>query len=402
MTASLLVPEKALDKVLKRLGKLAKTAGVSLEILPGTTTLIRDKQVITCARLTVGDLPSAGGYEFVARIEHLKGGNALSKAPSETHHELDAAWRSAKGSCEHCGASRLRKETFLVRQSGKRLMQIGRNCLADFLMTNPAQMVAQAELVKEISEGWDDEYWARGGGGWEIATVAFVACAVSSVERHGFRKSGLAMSTKNDATFLARPPPPTPDSRVGEIWLKEQPTEAQIQKATAIARWALGLTEQDLKTEYLWNLHIAMKQQGVGKHAGLLASAPTAYDRAMGVVHEKKKQLTLAADGYAVEKDFIFKGEVTLIRRAVVASNFGAKTICTFRSDAGHEIVWFATGSAPGEGYGPSVGARFVIKGRCKKHENYKGTKQTVLSRVSWKAIEVSVDSGGEKVQESA
>jgi len=383
MTLSLLVPQEALPKVYKRLDKLARTAGVLCEEVPGTTTLIDDKRTLTCARLTIGDLPAVNGYEFAARIEHTKDGNLVVRGPGETH-DLDESWRHAEPLCSHCGKKRSRKETFLLRQYGVALIQIGRNCLADFLMTDPSKMVALAELVKAIGEETDDEHWGGYGGYWEVAPLAFVACAVASTERYGFVKASEPGATKDDAWWLANPPHPLA-AKSPKQWEEEQPTEDQIEAAHAIVAWAASPGEH--ASEYLWNLSLAVKAPGIGKHAGLLASAPAAYNRFLGKQVEKKIA-PLRPEGFAVEKGEVFKGEVTLIRHYLHHDErFNtSKAICTFRTDAGHELTWFATGIAPK----PDMqGMRFAIKGRCKKHETYKGINKAVLSRVTWKPIEM-------------
>lgn len=397
MTLSLLIPQEALDQVMKRLGKIARTAGVQMEILPGTTTLIDDKRVLVCSRLSIGAMPSVSGYEFAARIEHTKDGNVIVRGPGETH-DFDLHWRAAPPNCDHCKTRRSRKETFLVRQHGIGLLQIARNCLADFLMVSPTQIVAIAEFVKALGGELDDERWGSYGGSWEVAPLAYVACAVSSIERHGFRKSDSDGPTRASADFISGRMPSGDQNR--ERWLEEQPTEAQIEKAKLIAAWLLSLQESDLASEYLWNLHLAMKQPGCGKHRGLLASAPVAYDRAQGNAVKKKLEVqkrAVAATGFAVEEGFIFQGEVELIRQIIVPGAFGSKAICIFRSDSGHEIKWAASGDAPRE-----IGQRYTIKGRCKKHETYKGVSQTVLSRVSWKGFQGMQNHEGNRPEEKS
>lgn len=384
MTLSLLIPQEAVAKVLKRLDKLARTAGVLIEEVPGTTTLIKGARVLTCARVTIGDLPSVGGYEFAARIEHTKDGNVIARGPQETE-ALDGSWRTAEPLCEHCGKKRSRKETFLLRQYGMRLMQIGRNCLADFLMTDPSKMVALAELVKAVAGEMDDEHWGGYGGFWEVAPLAFIACAVASTERDGFvsTKSEFKTPTRAIAHFLSQP---CCSAELHAEWLAGQPNEDHIETAHAVIAWAAN--PGDNASEYAWNLSLAVKQAGVGKHEGLLASAPAAYNRFLGKQVEKKLAPARPV-GVAVEKGDIFKGEVTLIRHYLHASDdkWGTtKAICTFRTDEGHELTWFASGIAPK----PDMqGMRFQIKGRCKKHEEYKGVKRAVLARVTWKPIEI-------------
>ncbi len=381
MTLSLLVPQEALPKVYKRLDKLARSAGVLCEEIPGTTTLIDGARVLTCARITIGDLPAVGGYEFAARIEHTKDGNVVVRGPAETQ-DLDESWRTAEPLCSHCSKKRLRKETFLLRQYGVALLQIGRNCLADFLMTDPSRMVALAELVKAIREESDDEHWGSYGGYWEVAPVAFVACAVASTERYGFKKSSEENSTRQHAEWLSGPPP----GETYEQWKKEQPTEDQIECAHQIVAWAA--TPGESASEYRWNLSLAVKQPGIGKHAGLLASAPSSYFRELGRELGKKAPAP-RPDGYAVaEKGDVFKGEVTLIRHYLQADDkwSTSKAICTFRTDDGHEIVWYASGIAPKP---DMIGMRFQVKGRCKRLSEARGNycRQTVLARVTWKPV---------------
>ncbi len=397
MTLSLLVPQEALPKVQKRLDKLARSAGTTIEEIPGLTTLIADKSTLVCARLGIGPMPRVSGYEFAAKIEHTPSGNVISRAPSETV-DLDAEWRHKSPHCDHCGKHRSRKETFLLRQHGIGLLQIGRNCLADFLMGDPTAIVAAAEFVRALGEEASDERWGSYGGFWEVSPVAYVACAVSSIERYGFRKSGEPGSTRIDADFLAGRRPSDYNAR--KLWDEGQPSEAQVARAKAIAEWVLTLSESELRSEYLWNLQLAMKLPSASKHAGLLASAPPAYDRAMGNAVKLKlvaQKRAAAAPGYAVEEGFIFEGECELIRLNIIAGAYSSRAICTFRAASGHEIVWFASGRAPTE-----IGARYHVKGRCKKHETYKGTTQTVLARVRWKGWQGMQNHEGNRPTESA
>jgi hypothetical protein len=383
MSLSLLIPQEAVKKVLKRLAKLGKTAGVEVYEIPGTSTLVDGDRSIVCARIEIGPMPSVGGYEFAARIEHTPAGNVIVRGPGETK-DLDASWRTAEPHCSHCSTKRARKETFLLRQYGVALLQIGRNCLADFLMTDPSRMVAAAELAKSVSGIMGDDgqdCWGGWGGHWEPSVLAFVAAAVASTERNGFVKSSEpGRTTRTDAEWLCNPPPK--DSSDFKAWTDQQPTADQIENAHAVIAWASDAGPG--ASEYRWNLSLAVKQQGIGKHAGLLASAPIAFNRELGKRAEKKAA-PARAEGYAVEEGFIFKGEATLIRHYLSESDWGSVAICTFLTDAGHEIVWFASGVAPK----PDMqGMRFQIKGRCKKHASRNGVSQTILSRVTWAPVQ--------------
>lgn len=386
---SLLIPADALASVLRRLQKLAKTAGTSVTQLPGTTTLIADKRVLVCARVSVGDLPRVAGYSFVARLEHLKGGNVIVRLPAEP--ELPEYWRTSRAICDHCGKVRTRKETFLLRGPDGKTIQIGRNCLADFLSEDGASFVAMAELVRAIGDEQGDETWNGYVGQWEVSPVAFIACAVSAIEQSGFRKSNEEGSTKDDATFLCGKKPTS--DRARERWLKGQPTEAHVARAEAIVRWIAG--DHAAPSEYLWSLRLAVSEPGVGKHAGLLASAPVALARAeeRAIQYKLSVAAQRPAAGFAAPVGELFEGQATLVRVAEVPGFRGsAKRICTFRTGEGFELVWFATGVAPAR-----RGDVYQLKGKVKKHESYQGVSQTVLSRVRFELVgeEMATESVG-------
>lgn len=376
---SLLIPSEALRSVLLRLSKIARTAGTSVTQLPGTTTLIDDKRVLVCSRVTVGELPSVAGYSFVARLEHLKDGNVVVRLPAEP--ELPEYWRTARAICDHCGKIRMRKETFLLRATEGKTIQIGRNCLADFLGEDASRFVAMAELVKELDDASSDESWNGYVGHWEVSPVAFIACAVSSIESSGFRKSDEEGSTKEDATFLCGKKPSA--FRAREAWLKGQPTEAHVARAEAIVRWIAA--DHASPSEYLWNLRLAITEPGVGKHAALLASAPVAMARAEESAIKYKRSLAAQRPqaGFAGPVGAVFEGKATLLRFAEVRGFRGAsKRICTFRSEAGFELVWFATGLAPAR-----RGDLYQLKGKIKRHDTHQGVSQTVLTRVQFELV---------------
>ncbi len=56
---------------------------------------------------------------------------------------------------------------------------------------------------------------------------------------------------------------------------------------------------------------------------------------------------------------------------------WGPSTLVKFLDDAGNVLTWFASGD---QDYVP--GARVTIDGTDKKHSDYKGVRETALSRV--------------------
>jgi len=390
---SLLIPTEVLASVQKVLGRLAKRAGVEVTPVPGTSyrSPLRDTtRLVACGRITVGAMPRINGWAFVARLEHTAEGVVTACAPGES---LPPAYREAKPVCEHCGTARRRAETFVLRAPTGELSQIGRNCLAEFLACDASRLVHAAELALWLAQhAVDAEFDPEDdgiGGSWfgrgDIRIEWFVACAVASIAQYGYHKSGTDQPTRADASWRANPPFGA-CARERELWRAAQPTEEQRARAAQIVAWAQALAG-DL-SDYEHNLRIAARLPVVGKHAGVLASLPVAYERAMGIELDKKA---------APRKVSEFWGElgkrsevtVTLVKLVEIDSRWANPTLCIFVTADGAKLIWFASGSCPRD-----IGAEYKVKGTVKKHEEYKGVKQTVITRVKWE-----VATSGQAVQ---
>lgn len=388
---SLLIPEAAQKETVKRLSKLAKKAGVSVTPVEGITMLVNGKgRVLTCARLTVGDLPKTNGWAFVARLEHTKAGNLVSCAPGEI---AALEWRTAEPVCEHCGTLRRRRDTFVLRGPDGESKQIGRNCLADFLMVDATELVYQAEFVRKLGEESDPDYersWGRSYDG--PTTEFFLAYAVSSIELHGFRKRTTEGCTADEAEFFAGPKPGVGfdgNTRAQEAWKAGQPTEAHLARAALVRAWAANLTEDETRSsDYLWNLHLACKLEAcdLRRYSGILASTPAAYDKAMGIEAAKKLE---AKKSFPTEPIGTIKKRETFVvtfkHRAGFDNDYGGGVVCAFETEAGDQLVWFATGACPGS---DDLNKVMRLTGTPKKHTTRNGRPQTILTRCAFELVE--------------
>lgn len=391
---SLLIPEAVQKEVSKRLSKLAKKAGVEMMPVPGITSIVvvrkNKKCVVNCARMTVGAFPKTNGWAFVARLEHTEAGNLVSCAPDEIAAE---EWRTAAPVCEHCNTSRRRRDTFVLRGPDGESKQIGRNCLADFLMVDATELVWQAELVRSLSNESDPDHEGSWGSGYAMpSTDEFLACVVSSIELHGFRKTkSEGGSTAGEAEFFAGPEPKRDlDGGTTAIaaWTEGQPTDAHKARATMVREWAANLSQEATKgSDYLWNLHLACKLLGcdLRRYAGVLASTPAAYDRAMGIEQAKKaealKTYPTTPIGTIGKRETF---EVTFVRRASYDNAYGGGIICAFETAAGDQIVWFASGECPGS---DDLNKHMKLTGKVKSQGERNGRPQTTLTRCKFELV---------------
>jgi hypothetical protein len=105
-----------------------------------------------------GEPPRLEGWEVVGRLDHVDGGPGRVSFAGQ---RLDrGAWLGAEPWCEHCGLLRRRTVTYLVRDGGGEVRQIGSSCLRDYTGRDLARALRQAELLERarvVLERWREE-----------------------------------------------------------------------------------------------------------------------------------------------------------------------------------------------------------------------------------------------------
>jgi hypothetical protein len=143
---------------------------------------------------------------------------------------------------------------------------------------------------------------------------------------------------------------------------------------------ALGLGSSD----YDHNVRIVLARVGCDpKHFGILASIPATYHRAIGRELTRAAEANAADGGHWGEIGKRATVKATLMRVGYSDGMYGRIAICTFRTAEGSDLVWFASGSAPGLA---DVGTVYSVKATPKRHDSRNGRAQTVISRASLSA----------------
>jgi hypothetical protein len=395
-TIALLTPKiESTTKKLEALAKRAAKHGLAFTWSPisGTTTLIREtwvpveghrnggyvrKEAIECGRFEVSELPVIEGHRLVARLEHTTAGNLVNHAPGAA--DLPEHYRTAAPLCEHCSTTRARKDTFVLQRADGSLIQIGRNCMADFLRSSDPTKLLDEYFGIMSSADPDESYgtWDC----WTTPTLDYVAAALASIERYGFRKAGSDdRTTRDDANFLTDRCPSNPG--LARQWREEQPTDEQRKRAAEIIAWAQAV--EPGASDYLHNVRVACSLAAIdGKRTGILASVPQAYNRAMGILASREALAAQPDPGYFGDLSSKVQAQVTLLREYEVPNNYGCTTILTMRTPEGHELVWFASRTfRKADGEKVKIGETLQIKGTVKSHRRdaKTGRAQTVITR---------------------
>jgi hypothetical protein len=400
-----------LDAKLEKLNRRAKRLGVPPVQVQQLTAWERIEsakdestglsRVVDMAYFSVSvEVPSLAGWRFLATLEHMNGTNLIKKSPTIAEETNLETYRTCGPTCEHCNKPRNRADTYVIENlaSAKR-MQVGSNCLADVLGlgATPEQAAQWAEWIQSIDlaslcgEG-DNDF--EGGGGRVLDAVpllSFLEVCAALVRVDGYRSrkyaeasEGRVASTAHDALFHYDPPHGMSSKTVAS--LKErygsfpiEPGQSDRDEAKAAVAWALAITP---KSDFDWNLKALAGQEMMGlRNAGIAAYLIAGYRRAMELeVERKARNAALPPSEHVGELGKRIKGATVVYLATPFAgeTQYGPLFIHKFRDTSGNDIVWKTSTSMESETPGREFKADFTPK----KHDDYKGRKQTEVSRM--------------------
>jgi hypothetical protein len=333
-----------------------------------------------------GKAPTLNGWSFVAKIEPHQAGNLVKTTPAFSDYPIKPAYYHMDMDCQHCNKTRIRNEVFLLRHEnlgalGEQEIVVGRNCLADFLgHSNPEWLAKIAEWDIELSSLMRDAEDERGWGRsyrHEEDVAAFLALVAGLARQYGF-------VTKSQDPFNATA------NLAWDVVLGDKDTLKRLERdgfsviATDVRQAEAALTwirsmEQPHDNNYMANLWIACKADSIdGRAAGIVASLISAYTR-----HIEKEAKTASESKGQVSKHLgveggKFSGRVKIVSvRTFEPQNWYENVRTLVRMEQNGNILTWWTGTSPDVEADDEVD----VKGTIKKHDEYNGQKQTVLTR---------------------
>ena len=340
-----------------------------------------------------GPEPKLKGWQFVATLQHLEGANVIRRVPGTGDDDL-GDFRTGAPVCDWCKLARDRKDTFLVRKTtddmeptGKpeiddapvgAILQVGRNCLRDFLgHGDPNALAAYLERWYEFDDvaGADDEdEWGGGGSGGKsfMPITGYLTHVATMLRTEGWSpRSGYGKATADSAR----------DNYYDWITpgrVATEPTKEDEAEAEAALDWARTvLPEQDRLSDFDHNLVAMASGDYVPERGeGILAYLPVAYakaqEREIALARQKKQNAASEHVGEVGGKRLSLK--LTVERVIPKDGQYGMTFITKLADEDGNLFTWFGS-------YELEQGATYEGMWGVKKHDEYQGTKQTVLTR---------------------
>lgn len=317
-----------------------------------------------------GEVPRLGGWAIHSKIQpsDVKGQNFVF---TTANHAPIPSLRTCPMFCDHCQTKRLKKTAYFIRHEDGRQMMVGATCLKDFLPSiNVEDLISYMNNLGSINDddGWDMDVPRMA---WVYHLDDAILDAYVSIKKYGFvskakaeeRCCGLPTSYDIDPSRKRR------EELYKDVDVAAAKKELEGFKAHMLAKDSTG-------NDFIHNVQLCLQSEVIRPRLyGYLAAAVNVW---MRDGDEKR----LAAAGKAgdwvgvIGERLNLKG-LKIVRRHASEGTWGTTYIFGLVDEAGNHYTWFATRNI-GE-----PGKVLNLRGTVKDHNEFKGIKQTVITRCS-------------------
>lgn len=315
-----------------------------------------------------GEPAKFNGYTFVAVVEWVGGQPVVTGSPYYSGKPVDRSLL-IEGACDDCGVNRDRKAVVIVEDENGDRLQVGKQCLKDYLGNFLSASWFNTQDVFEEFEGY-------GGSGKEFKNLLKTLAVASSIirQRGWVSKSSAQINDKvSTASLVQLVSYPRPGGKEdGKEWdALRNGFDEVADNEFAIAALQFGKS-LEAGSDYVANLQAVIAQDAFdSKFFGLVVSLVGVYKNSLD------KKAEEAADA-VIEEEFGQVGEKVTVTLKVVSVNsfesaYGVNFVNTFTGE-GRRFKWIT-------GYGFEQGQTVTLKGTIKKYDEYNGKLFTVLTR---------------------
>lgn len=329
--------------------------------------------VVKCVKVEVDGKYVVNGWSFVASVEHSESGNIIRAVDSELESKIPSKYRTSGTECEHCCTIRDRKDTYLIyNEEKKEFKQVGKSCLKEFTGGLDAAMCAQmAEAVRMCEDDGfgsvdNKELFGMFSGGSDeigVQTETVKKVSYGYVKQNGYIPKETAGLIAQYIFALAK--------------LSVTPaTDAEIKEMDA---WVNTINNE---YGYMANAKVAWTKKNCEyRDIALVASLVSVY------LKDKAKRAKAAENknneyvGVVGQKVTIMSPKSIRVLYTKSGSEFARYAADSYVYEIidkdDHTFIWSSSNSDL-ESKKASIES---IVATVKEHKEYKGTKQTVVTR---------------------
>lgn len=316
-----------------------------------------------------------GAWELLGTKERL-GDNAIYRG------NIPDEYKNANFDCQHCNTHRRRNKVAIIRHiDDGEIKQVGYTCLQDFI---GRELGAFGALIRGIDEIVANQDYYGGfsyssGKCWYYNVNQYLAIAYNCIVNYGYIKPNNDYYGEEIATPERIS---TAYSDITNEYVDQDKVDTDLIDKIKQAFYDFAKSHP---SDFAHNVCAVLEQTCVDwKYTKLLYFVPTFYLNkikweARKQEAEAKKQAfmeTLKNEWAGGVGDKITT-EATLTRYSTFDGQYGVMYVYNFKDVQGHVLVWFTSKALTAVNEGDTI----TIKGTVKKLSEYKGIKQTVLTR---------------------
>lgn len=294
--------------------------------------------------------------------------------------------RTDSSVCDHCNKHRRRTETFVMRHEDGTHLQVGRQCLRDFLGHDSPESILRlgetlfgewSRLLNQCTYEWNDNDASDGKGMYSVIDWVAYTCMV--VRRYGYVSRKTSESTGKESTRWRV---------LGALQCKshrdlisrglDYPSANDWDWARNSVAWAKSIDINGAST-FTQNLSIASRSSTVLNVEGFVTYLPIAYRRHLESLTEAKPKAKSSVHVGKVGERLELQLKVTFAN--TYEGDYGVRTLVILKDVDNNTYKWWASGE-----HLIDVGATARVKATVKAHElnNRKNNEcVTVLQRVA-------------------
>ena len=309
-------------------------------------------------------------WEFIATIEHKTNGNIIRAVLDDK--DIPSKYRTCGPECEHCHRIRDRKDTYLIRNIlTDEYKQVGKSCLREYTSGLDANVCAEMNAFFALVEdsGWKDDFNISYNTNKYLDANTFKSFAYPIIKKTGYIK---------DVTV---------DKILESIYGRGEDEVEPIDKKELepIDEYVESL---DASYGYLANAKVAWKQKYLEfRDLALVASFIAHYFKHLNQLEQQKHNMeTTNWVGNIGDEIYIKIASYRVLfenHYEVAYHTYANSYTYEIIDDKGNTFIWKS--SKLMDLIESEEGMIHIkpleLKGKIKDHSEYKGTKQTVLTR---------------------
>ena len=292
-----------------------------------------------------------GNFEVIAFIKHNQENGNLVHSFKKDREEIGATFRYKKGNCDHCKTNRRRVKTFiLVDMNTAEVIQVGKSCINEYLgidILKIAGIKKELDIVMEDNQMEFDEERVKHIKSY-YTTKEVLQAAIEIIKDEGYNKEEIKEKVEN---------------RLSASCTEKLKYEDE---AKEIIEYFKKLDDSTLN-EFEYNVKTTMTNKYIKWINGYICYSYLLYNKMIDKKVEKNDTKYVGKIGQRQ----LF--ELTLKNVTAYDSVYGMQYFNEFVDNDNNIIIW-KTGKKVSEG-------THTIKGTIKIHREFKGKKQTYITR---------------------